>query len=43
MYFFGLFNEDGLWGYLMDYLIYGTLYPMIGFDTDFKAIDFATP
>ena len=31
---------DQFWGYFMDYAIYGIIYPLAGFETDFEEISF---
>ena len=41
LYFYDIYDVDNFWGYFMDYSIYGKLYPIIGWETDFTEIDFA--
>ena len=38
---YGITSFDSFNGYWMDYIIYGTIYPMIGLSVDFVEIDFA--
>ena len=40
-YFFGIKDEESLWMYMMDYLVYGKIYAAVGFSTDFAEIDMA--
>ena len=40
LYFYDIYDEDNLWGYFMDYIIYGKLYDLLGWTTDFYEIDF---
>ena len=37
---YGITSFDSFNGYWMDFIVYGTLYPMIGLDVGFKEIDF---
>ena len=41
LYFFGIVDLDSFWQYFMDYLIYGNIYGLVGFNTDFAEINFA--
>lgn len=41
LYFEDIYTLDNFWGYFMDYLIYGELYSLLGWETDFYEIDFA--
>ena len=40
MYFYDISYIDQFWGYWVDYVIYGMIYPMAGFETDFFEINF---
>ena len=37
---YGITSFDSFNGYWMDFIVYGTLYPMIGLDVGFQEIDF---
>ena len=41
LYFYGITNEDQFWGYFVDYIVYGQVYGLVGWETDFAAINFA--
>ena len=41
LYFFDIYTTDDMAAYFLDYAVYGLIYPMVGFATDFYEIDFA--
>ena len=41
LYFFDIYTTDDMAAYFLDYAVYGLIYPMVGFETDFYEIDFA--
>lgn len=41
LYFYDIYGLDTFWGYFMDYAIYGKIYSILGWTTDFYEIDFA--
>ena len=41
LYYFSIIDTNTFWGYFMDYAIYGRIYPLLAFETDFYEINFA--
>ena len=41
LYFFDIYTTTDMAAYFLDYAVYGLIYSMVGFDTDFYEIDFA--
>ena len=40
LYFYDITDLNDFWGYFMDYAVYGQLYAMAGFSSDFYEINF---
>lgn len=40
LYFYDIYSMENLYGYFMDYAIYGRIYDILGWTTDFYEIDF---